>query len=88
MKTLIYYLLLINLICFLLAGLDKFNSIHKYFRIPEKVFFILSFIGGSLGILIGMYLFHHKTKKMKFYLGIPFLFIINIISIYLIIKIK
>lgn len=88
MKALIYYLLLINIICLLLAGLDKFNAIHKFFRIPEKVFFILSFIGGSLGVLIGMYLFHHKTKKMKFYLGIPFLFILNIVSLYFILKIK
>lgn len=88
MKTLIYYLILINIICLLLTGLDKFNAIRKFFRIPEKVFFILSLIGGSLGTLIGMYLFHHKTKKMKFYLGIPFLFILNIISLYLIIKIK
>ncbi len=88
MKTLTYYLILINIVCLLLTGLDKFNAIHKNFRIPEKVFFILSFIGGSLGTLTGMYVFHHKTKKMKFFLGIPFLFILNIISLYFLIKIK
>ena len=88
MKTILYYLIILNVICFLLTGLDKFNAIHKFFRIPEKVFFILSFIGGSFGTLISMYLFHHKTKKMKFYLGIPFLFVINIIFFYFILKIK
>ena len=88
MKTLIYYLILINIFCLLIAGLDKFNAIKNNFRIPEKVFFILSLIGGSLGTLSGMYLFHHKTKKMKFVLGIPFLLILNIICIYLIVKIK
>ena len=88
MKTLIYYLILLNSICLLLTGLDKLNAIYKHFRIPEKVFFILSFIGGSLGTFIGMFIFHHKTKKMKFLLGIPFLFIINIISIVLLLRIK
>lgn len=88
MKTLIYYLILINLFCLLIAGLDKLNAIKNNFRIPEKVFFILSLIGGSLGTLSGMYLFHHKTKKMKFVLGIPFLLVLNIFCIYLIVKIK
>lgn len=88
MKTLIYYLILINVFCLLITLLDKFNAIKHLFRIPEKVFFILSLIGGSLGTLFGMYLFHHKTRKTKFILGIPFLFLLNILCVYFIIKIK
>lgn len=64
---------------------DKKKAINKAYRIPERNLFFICIIGGSLGLLIGMYKFHHKTKHNKFVYGVPLLFIINIIS-YIIIK--
>lgn len=67
------YLIMIGTITFIIYGLDKFFSIKKMFRISEKILFMLSIMGGFLGAIIGMNLFHHKTKKNKFK-------IINILS--------
>ena len=88
MKTLFLYLLILNCFGFLLMGIDKRKSIKKKYRIQEKTFFLLSLFGGSLGCLLGMFTFHHKTKKMKFLIGIPFLLVLNIIILLYILKIK
>ncbi len=61
-------MLLINTISFLFYGLDKFKAIKKSRRISEKFLFGLSFMGGSLGCLLGMAVFRHKIRKVKFYL--------------------
>ena len=66
---LIYYLLGINVITFVLYGVDKVKS---------KTLLMLAFIGGSMGALCGIRLFHHKTKHKKFYLGVPILLAIQI----------
>ena len=84
MKYLILYLIIINFISFLLVAIDKRKAIKNKYRISEKTFFIFSFIGGSLGTLLGMIQFHHKTKKLKFLIGIPILFLFNILVLYLI----
>lgn len=60
------YLLFVNLVSFLLYKIDKKRAcMHKY-RIPEKVLLLFSVIGGCFGSTLGMYLFHHKTKHIKF----------------------
>lgn len=84
MKYIILYLIIINFISFLLIAIDKRKAIKNKYRISEKTFFIFSFIGGSLGTLLGMFQFHHKTKKLKFLIGIPILFLFNILVLYLI----
>ena len=84
MKYIIPYLIIINFISFLLVAVDKRKAIKNKYRISEKTFFIFSFIGGSLGTLLGMFQFHHKTKKLKFLIGIPILFLFNILVLYLI----
>lgn len=84
MKYIIPYLIIINFISFLLVAIDKRKAIKNKYRISEKTFFIFSFIGGSLGTLLGMFQFHHKTKKLKFLIGIPILFLFNILVLYLI----
>ena len=84
MKYIIPYLIIINFISFLLIAIDKRKAIKNKYRISEKTFFIFSFIGGSLGTLLGMFQFHHKTKKLKFLIGIPILFLFNILVLYLI----
>lgn len=62
------YLIIINLISFIIYGIDKFSSKHKLYRIPEVFLFLLSIVGGGLGSLLGMYIFRHKTKKVLFYI--------------------
>ena len=69
------YFLSINFLSFLLCGLDKWKSIHHRFRIPERVLLTLSFIGGAFGMLMGMLLFRHKTRKAKFYFVYLFCFL-------------
>ncbi len=60
------YFLIINVLAFFLCMIDKKNAIKQQARIPEKVLLGISLIGGSFGMTIGMHLFHHKTKKLKF----------------------
>lgn len=73
------YLIVTNSILFLMMGYDKYQAIKKRSRIPEIVFLVLSFLGGGIGTLLGMILFHHKTRKIKFILLIPFSILIDIL---------
>lgn len=61
------YFLSMNFLAFLLCGLDKWKAIHHWWRVPEHVLLVLSFLGGCFGMMVGMFLFHHKTRKPKFY---------------------
>ena len=70
------YLLVMNLVTFLVFGLDKWKAKRKVKneavrRVPEKTLFLLSILGGSLGALLGMKVFHHKTLHKSFRYGIP-----------------
>ena len=70
------YLLVMNLVTFLVFGLDKWKAKRKakneaVRRVPEKTLFLLSILGGSLGALLGMKAFHHKTLHKSFRFGIP-----------------
>jgi len=65
------YFIGINLLTFLLFGLDKYQAVRHGFRVPERVLLGTSALGGALGGLLGMLLFHHKTKKAKFRIWIP-----------------
>ena len=65
------YLLIINAAGLLLMLADKFRAQTKRRRIPEATLMVVALLGGSIGSLAGMYLFRHKTKKPKFYIGIP-----------------
>lgn len=67
----IYYLVAINVIAFIAYGVDKLRAIKGWWRIPESTLLLLAAIGGSLGAWAGMYVFRHKTKHLKFVLGIP-----------------
>ncbi len=71
MKNMVIYLLAVNFITFLLYGDDKSRARRHAWRIPEKVLMGAAVIGGSIGALLGMSIFHHKTRKPKFYIGIP-----------------
>jgi len=75
----IYYFLIINLLAFVLCGLDKWFSIKKYFRISEYILLFICFLGGCFAFLIGMYVFHHKTKSIRFKFLIPLIIILWLI---------
>lgn len=68
MSNYLYYLFVINMISFILYGIDKLLAILKKNRISERWLFFLSLIGGPLGCILGMFVFRHKVKKLKFYL--------------------
>ncbi len=83
-KIILIYLLFINFIGFCIMLVDKNRAIHKEWRVPEKTLIGISIIGGSIGMLLGMFTFRHKTKHLKFLLGIPVIIIIQFyIVIYL-----
>lgn len=71
MKLFPIYLLLINALGFLLMLVDKYKAKKNLWRIPEATLLGVATIGGSLGILLGMYAVRHKTKHLKFTLGVP-----------------
>lgn len=75
---LLSYFAAMNLIGFALMGIDKYKAKKRGFRIPEATLFIVAIIGGSIGSLIGMYTFHHKTRHRSFVYGMPFILIVQI----------
>ena len=80
------YIILINLIGIILMFLDKRKAVKNRWRISENTLMFTALVGGSLGILIGMYTSRHKTKHKKFIIGVPVLLIANILCIIMIIK--
>lgn len=81
---LIIWLVLINVLTFLVFGLDKWKAKRKVKkesvrRVPEKTLFLLSAIGGSIGALLGMKAWHHKTLHKTFRFGIPAILIAQIV---------
>ena len=81
---LILYLLAVNITAFALFGADKRKARRNAWRISEKALFLSAVLGGSLGALIGMRVFHHKTKHWYFVIGIPAILVLQIIGCVLI----
>ena len=71
MKLLFYYLLIINAVGFLLMLVDKWKAKKNRWRVRESTLLAVAALGGSIGSLLGMYLFRHKTLHLKFTVGIP-----------------
>ena len=80
-RNFIIYLIVINLITFFAMLIDKKKAKKGSYRISEKALITLVLLGGGLGGICGMYLFHHKTKKPRFYIGFPVIFVLEIIAI-------
>ena len=78
LKILGIYLFIINAIGFILMLADKIKARKNLWRIPEKVLFLSAILGGSIGSLLGMYVFRHKTKHFSFILGMPLILAIQI----------
>lgn len=85
--NIVIYLLTVNLIGVLIMYIDKRKAKYGRWRIPEKILLIVALLGGSIGTMIGMHLFRHKTQKLKFTLGFPTILISEIVIItYFLIK--
>lgn len=82
-KLILLYLLTVNAIGFLLMLGDKRMAQKKLWRIPESTLMMAAIIGGSVGCLIGMYTFRHKTRHLKFTLGIPAILAAQIVLLFL-----
>lgn len=71
------YLSFINIVAFITIAIDKRKAKKKNYRISENTLIIISIVGGSIGTLLGMTIFRHKTKKKKFCIGVPIIYLIN-----------
>lgn len=75
------YLLAVNGIAFGSYGIDKRKAVKDKWRIPEKTLLLLAVFGGSIGALLGMRIFHHKTRKNKFRIGVPLILLLQMAAI-------
>ena len=76
------YLGIINFVTFVFFAVDKIAAIKKRTRIRVRTLLGLCFVGGSLGGLCAMYLFHHKTRKKSFTVGVPLMFLIQVVLVF------
>lgn len=81
MKLIILYLIAVNALGFLLMLADKHRARKNLWRIPERTLIGTAIIGGSLGSLLGMYIFRHKTRHPKFTVGIPVILLLQVIIV-------
>ena len=81
-KILAIYLVTINVVTFLMFGIDKWKARRSRWRIRETSLLGLAVLGGSIGALIGMKVWHHKTMHKKFKYGLPLILLIQIALIY------
>ena len=73
------YLILINIATFIVYGLDKYFAIHDMWRISEKALIALAVAGGSIGAYVAMFTFRHKTRHKNFTIGVPVIFVCQVI---------
>ena len=80
------YLVIINFVTFVVYGVDKWKAKRGNWRISEATLLMLAVIGGTIGALLGMKVWHHKTMHLKFKYGLPLILLAQIALIYLIIR--
>ena len=83
-NALLYYLIVINVVTFLVYGIDKWKAKQGSWRISEATLLMLAVIGGTIGALLGMQVWRHKTMHLKFKYGLPLILLVQIAHIYLI----
>jgi uncharacterized membrane protein YsdA (DUF1294 family) len=81
MELLIIAVIVFNLIAFAMMGIDKYKAIHNKWRIPEQTLFISALPFSALGANLGMQVFRHKTKHLKFVIGMPAILIVQIVLV-------
>ena len=77
-EIVIYYLILVNIVTFIVYGIDKLKARKSLWRIREVALLMLAVLGGSIGAWLGMKVWHHKTLHKKFRYGIPAIIIIQL----------
>ena len=87
MKIALGYLVLINIIAFMLMGIDKSKAKRHQWRIPEKTLFLSALLFGSIGANLGMWVFRHKTRHIQFIVLMPLILIVQAVSIAFLYKI-
>lgn len=85
-KVLLWYLVAITVVTFCVCGWDKLAARRQMRRVPEKVLFLLSAIGGSVGMYAGMLTFRHKTQHWYFKFGIPAIIVIQAVAVMLVLR--
>lgn len=80
-EMLLIYLIVVNILGFLIMLIDKKKAEKGKWRIQEKTIFIVTLLGGGIGTISGMYIFRHKTKKLQFTVGLPVITILEILGI-------
>ena len=73
--------MLVNVVTFMIYGIDKYKAIKGKWRIPEATLLLMAVFGGSIGAWLGMKVWHHKTLHKKFKYGIPAILLLQIIAI-------
>ena len=86
MDGIILYLIVINVVAFLAFGLDKLKAKADAWRIPEKTLLGLAVIGGSVGAILGMRTFRHKTRHKQFSVGLPVILAVQLIIVALLLR--
>ena len=84
LQILTTYLVLVNAFAFLLMLIDKLKAKKGAWRIPEVTLLGVAALGGSIGAICGMYLFRHKTRHIKFTLGLPLILALQVAAVYFI----
>lgn len=77
------YFFIINFWGFFIMGLDKHKAKNHAWRISESALFLTAILGGSLGSMVGMFLFRHKTKHLTFLIGLPTIFFMQLTGCFL-----
>ncbi len=80
-QLIVIYIIAVNIISFIVMGMDKRRAQKRAWRIPESTLFVLAIIGGSIGSILGMHLFHHKTRHWYFLYGMPAILIVQILLV-------
>lgn len=78
LKWLALWVLFWSILNYVLMGIDKWKARRERWRVPEKTFFLVALLGGTLGAILGMYAFHHKTRHWYFKWGLPAILIAQI----------
>lgn len=78
LKIVLIYLVAINVVTFVVYGIDKYKAVRSKWRIPENTLIGLAVVGGSIGAWLGMKFWHHKTLHAKFRFGIPLILIAQV----------
>ena len=79
LRAVIIYLAAVNIITFIMFGADKARAVKGKWRISETALILATLLGGSIGALAGMRIFHHKTRHRKFTIGIPVILVLQIV---------